>query len=195
MADITSTENLNKVNALCVDNYVAEFNHFAKQNLGKDFGKFCSLIRFEEKSSAIRKLEQIGRKADFLEKYADHLPNTWTTVYRLTMLNESTFEEAVRVEDIKPAMTGLKAGELLAKQNGTFSCSKKNIKQLAAAIPVAANDATYEITLRFDGVPDRAKVQNLEMVVNGLAATTGNCNVIRSQWLEVLMQDQPQVAA
>ena len=157
----------------------------AKQNLGSEFAKFCEGIRFEEKSSAIRKLEQIGRKADFLEKYADCLPNTWTTVYRLTQLNE----------DIKPAMTRAEAGKLIAKQNGAMISSKRNIKQVALATPVAANDNFYELTLRFDGVPDRSKVTNLEIAINGMAATTGNCNVIRSQPLDILMQDQPQVAA
>ncbi len=211
MADITTTENLNKVNAICVDAYVSEFNLFAaktadaiigmgrvvfraKQNLGSDFAKFCEDIRFKEKSSAIRKLEQIGRKADFLEKYADRLPNTWTTVYRLTQLGNDVLETAIEKGAVHATMTGIDAGKLLVQFNGVPASSKRNIKQIVSSAPVAANDGAYEITLRFDGVPDRAKVQSLEMVVNGLAATTGNCNVMRSQPLEVLMKDQPQVA-
>ncbi len=212
MTSIITTTNNTLSNAKSINEYVVEFNYFAaktadaiigmgrvvfraKQNLGSEFTKFCEGIRFEEKSSAIRKLEQIGRKADFLEKYADCLPNTWTTVYRLTQLNENIFEEAVNSEDIKPAMTGAEAGKLLAKQNGAMISSKRNIKQIALATPVAANDNFYELTLRFDGVPDRSKVTNLEIAINGMAATTGNCNVIRSQPLDILMQDQPQVAA
>ena len=212
MADITSTENLNKVNALCVENYVTEFNHFAaktadaiigmgrvvfraKQNLGDDFAKFCKDIRFKEKSSAIRKLEQIGRKADFLEKYADSLPNTWTTVYRLTQLGNDVLATAIEKGAVHATMTGIEAGKLLVQLNGQPVSSKRNIKQIVSAAPVAANDAAYEITLRFDGVPDRAAVTTLEMVVNDLAASTGNCNVIRSQPLDVLMQDQSQAAA
>ncbi len=212
MTSIITTTNNTLSNAKSINEYVVEFNYFAaktadaiigmgrvvfraKQNLGSEFAKFCEGIRFEEKSSAIRKLEQIGRKADFLEKYADCLPNTWTTVYRLTQLNENIFEEAVNSEDIKPAMTGAEAGKLLAKQNGAMISSKRNIKQIALATPVAANDNFYELTLRFDGVPDRSKVTNLEIAINGMAATTGNCNVIRSQPLDILMQDQPQVAA
>ena len=212
MTSIITTTNNTLSNAKSINEYVVEFNYFAaktadaiigmgrvvfraKQNLGSEFAKFCEGIRFEEKSSAIRKLEQIGRKADFLEKYSDCLPNTWTTVYRLTLLNENIFEEAVNSEDIKPAMTGAEAGKLLAKQNGTMICSKRNIKQITLATPVAANDNFYELTLRFDGVPDRSKVTNLEIAINGMAATTGNCNVIRSQPLDILMQDQPQVAA
>ncbi len=212
MTSIITTSNTTLLNAKSINEYVVEFNYFAaktadaiigmgrvvfraKQNLGSEFTKFCEGIRFEEKSSAIRKLEQIGRKADFLEKYSDCLPNTWTTVYRLTQLNENIFEEAVNSEDIKPAMTGAEAGKLLAKQNGAMISSKRNIKQIALATPVAANDNFYELTLRFDGVPDRSKVTNLEIAINGMAATTGNCNVIRSQPLDILMQDQPQVAA
>ena len=212
MADITTAENLNKVNAICVDAYVSEFNLFAaktadaiigmgrvvfraKQNLGSDFARFCKEIRFKEKSSAIRKLEQIGRKADFLEKYADRLPNTWTTVYRLTQLGNDVLETAIEKGAVHATMTGIDAGKLLDQFNGVPASSKRNIKQIVSAAPAAANDGAYEITLRFDGVPDRAKVQSLEMVVNGLAATTGNCNVIRSQPLIVLMQDQSLVAA
>ena len=212
MADITTAENLNKVNAICVDAYVSEFNLFAaktadaiigmgrvvfraKQNLGSDFARFCKEIRFKEKSSAIRKLEQIGRKADFLEKYADRLPNTWTTVYRLTQLGNDVLETAIEKGSVHATMTGIDAGKLLDQFNGVPASSKRNIKQIVSAAPAAANDGAYEITLRFDGVPDRAKVQSLEMVVNGLAASTGNCNVIRSQPLIVLMQDQSLVAA
>ena len=212
MADITTAENLNKVNAICVDAYVSEFNLFAaktadaiigmgrvvfraKQNLGSDFARFCKEIRFKEKSSAIRKLEQIGRKADFLEKYADRLPNTWTTVYRLTQLGNDVLETAIEKGAVHATMTGIDAGKLLDQFNGVPASSKRNIKQIVSSAPAAANDGAYEITLRFDGVPDRAKVQSLEMVVNGLAATTGNCNVIRSQPLIVLMQDQSLVAA
>lgn len=92
-------------------------------------------------------------------------------------------------------MTGIDAGKLLVQFNGAPLSSKRNIKQIAVTVPEAANDGVYAITLQFDGVPDRAKVQSLEMAFNGLAATTGNCNVMRSQSLEVLMKDQPQVAA
>jgi hypothetical protein len=212
MTTIINTQTNVLTNAQSVNAYVTEFNLFAaktadaiigmgrvvfraKQNLGSDFAKFCKGIRFKETSSAIRKLEQIGRKADFLEKYADRLPNTWTTVYRLTQLGNDVLESAIKNGAVHSTMTGIDAGKLLVQNNGMPASSKRNIKQITAMAALPANDATYEITLRFDGIPDRAKVQNLEMVVNGLAATTGNCNVIRSQWLDLLMQDQPQVAA
>ncbi len=206
----TQTNVLN--NAQSVNAYVAEFNLFAaktadaiigmgrvvfraKQNLGSDFAKFCEDIRFKEKSSAIRKLEQIGRKADFLEKYADRLPNTWTTVYRLTQLGNDVLESAIEAGDVHATMTGIDAGKLLIQFNGAPLSSKRNIKQTATVATEAANDGVYEITLRFDGVPDRAKVQSLEMAFNDLAATTGNCNVMRSQSLERMMQDQSSKAA
>ena len=212
MTTIINTQTNVLTNTKSVNAYVAEFNQFAaktadaiigmgrvvfraKQNLGSDFSQFCKDIRFKETSSAIRKLEQIGRKADFLEKYADRLPNTWTTVYRLTQLGNDVLESAIEAGNVHATMTGIDAGKLLIQFNGTPLSSKRNIKQIASAAPEAANDGVYEITLRFDGVPDRAKVQNLEMVVNAVAATTGNCNVMRSQSLEVLMKDQPQVAA
>ncbi len=212
MTTITDTQTTVLTNVQSVNAYVAEFNLFAaktadaiigmgrvvfraKQNLGRDFSKFCEGIRFKEKSSAIRKLEQIGRKAEFLEKYADRLPNTWTTVYRLTQLGNDVLETAIEKGAVHATMTGIDAGKLLVQFNGVPASSKRNIKQIVSAVSSAANDGAYEITLRFDGVPDRAKVQSLEMVVNGLAASTGNCNVIRSQPLEVLMQDQNQVAA
>jgi hypothetical protein len=212
MTTIIKTQTNVLTNTQSVNDYVVEFNQFAaktadaiigmgrvvfraKQNLGSDFAKFCEDIRFKEKSSAIRKLEQIGRKADFLEKYADRLPNTWTTVYRLTQLGNDVLETAIEKGVVHATMTGIEAGKLLVQFNGVPASSKRNVKQIVSSAPVAANDGAYEITLRFDGVPDRAKVQSLEMVVNGLAATTGNCNVIRSQPLDMLMQDQPKAAA
>lgn len=212
MTTIATTQNNIVTSTKSVNDYVVEFNQFAiktanaviemahvvfcaKRDLGADFEKFCGGISFSPKSSAIRKLIRIGERAEFLMRYAEKLPSTWTTVYRLTQLTDQVFEEAIRNEEIKPAMTGLKAGEILARQNGTLRCSKQNIKQAATVATEAANDGVYEITLRFDGIPDRAKVQSLEVVVNAVAATTGNCNVMRSQPLEALMKDQPQVAA
>jgi hypothetical protein len=104
-------------------------------------------------------------------------------------------ESAIAAGDVHATMTGIDAGKLLVQFNGSPVSSKRNIKQIASAAPAAANDGMYAITLRFDGVPDRAAVTTLEMVVNGLAATTGNCNVMRSELLEVLMQDQSKAAA
>ena len=206
MTTIINTQTNNLTNTKSVNDYVVEFNQFAiktanaviemahvvfcaKRDLGTDFEKFCSGISFSSKSSAIRKLIRIGERAEFLMKYAEKLPSTWTTVYRLTQLTDQVFEEAVRNEEIKPAMTGLNAGEILARQNGTLRCSKQNIKQTATAAPEAANDGVYAITLRFDGTPNFADAHELEKMVSRLAATTGNCNVIRSQSLDRMMQE------
>ena len=212
MTSIITTSINTLSNTKSVNDYVVEFNQFAaktadaiigmgrivflaKRNLGNDFESFCTGIRFKQKSSAIRMLEKIGEKAEFLEKYADSLPNTWTTVYRLTQLKNEVLESAIQSGAIHSTMSGIEAGRLLIQENGVPQCSKRNIKQISLATPVAANDNFYELTLRFDGVPDRSKVTNLEIAINGMAATTGNCNVIRSQPLNILMQDQPQAAA
>lgn len=211
MKSIITTTNNSLSNNKSVNDYVVEFNQFAaktadaiigmgrivfqaKRNLGNDFESFCTGIRFKQKSSAIRKLEKIGEKAEFLEKYADSLPNTWTTVYRLTQLKNEVLESAIQSGAIHSTMSGIEAGRLLIQENGVSQCLKRNIKQIALASPIAANDNFYELTLRFDGVPDRSKVTSLEIAINDMASTSGNCNVLRSKLLDILLQDYSQTA-
>jgi len=169
--------------------------HRAKSTLGKDFGTFCAAIRFDKKSSAIRKLDQIGKKADFLEKHADRLPNTWTTVYRLTQLTNDVLEGLIADEVVHPSMSGLEAGRVVHENLGTQPRSKKNTVVAAPMSTIAANDGGYTFTIHFGTCPNPDVVATIEKVLNDVAINSGNCSVLRSEPLELLMQNQSQATA
>lgn len=53
-----------------------------------DFSDFCILIGYSQFSSTIRKLEVIGQKYEFLISKANKLPPNWTTIYKVSQLEE-----------------------------------------------------------------------------------------------------------
>ena len=212
MTNITNTT-FALTSSTAVNEYVVEFTQFAnktaqaiigmgrvvhraKSTLGKDFDVFCAAIRFNKDSSAIRKLYQIGKMADFLDKYADRLPNTWTTVYRLTQLGDSMLEDAIEAGVVHASMSGLEAGRLVHKMLDTQPRSKKSTLASVASTPLqAANDGVYAFTIQFDGCPNPAEVATIESVLKDVATNSGNCSVLRSNPLEVLMQVEIQTSA
>ncbi len=213
MTNITNTT-FTLTSSAAVNEYVVEFTQFAnktaqaiigmgrvvykaKSELNKElFKTFCDVIRFDKDSSAIRKLYQIGKKADFLENYADRLPNTWTTVYRLTQLTDAVLEEAIEAGAVHASMSGLEAGRFVHRMLGTQPRSKKNTLASVASTPQqAANDGVYAFTIQFDGCPNPAEVATIESVLKDVATNSGNCSVLRSNPLEVLMQVEIQTSA
>lgn len=209
---IATSNNALSPNA-AVNAYAVQFNQFAsktaeaiigmarvvynaKSSLSiQNFNQFCDAIKLKKESSAIRKLTQIGKKADFLERYADRLPNTWTTVYRLTQLTNDVLEDLIAKEDVHPSLSGLEAGRLVHLRLGTTPRSKKNTATSAATAQAAANDEVYSFTIHFERIPERAKASDLEEKLNQFARETSNCSVIRSLSLDQLLSQPSNVAA
>ena len=64
----------------------------AKHTLTKDnFDSFCREIGQKSSDPTIRKYIAIGEKYYDFINYADKLPNAWTTIYNLTLINSNTF--------------------------------------------------------------------------------------------------------
>ena len=79
------------------------------------YSEFCARISFEPESSALKKLNQIGKSYAHLRAQAENLPINWTTIYEISRLTEVTFNEM------------LEAGEI--HQNVLGSAIKKLIEQ------------------------------------------------------------------
>lgn len=212
MTNITNTT-FTLTSSAAVNEYVVEFTQFAnktaqaiigmgrvvykaKSELNKElFKTFCDVIRFDKDSSAIRKLYQIGKKADFLENYADRLPNTWTTVYRLTQLTDAVLEEAIEAGAVHASMSGLEAGRFVHRMLGTQPRSKKNTLASVASTPQqAANDGVYAFTIQFVGCPSLADAVNIEKVLHDVATNSGNCSILRNDPLDKLIQSDVQIS-
>lgn len=88
---------------------------------------FCTAIGFKSKSS-IRKFEQIGKRADLLQKNADKLPDTWTSLYSIAGLDEDVLEILFDDGKISPAIKGRDIRQLVALHNPAKASSKSGKK-------------------------------------------------------------------
>ena len=150
----------------------------AKQALvtKNDFQRFCNGIRFDNGSSALRKLEQIGKKADILDKYLDRLPSCWTTLYYLSQLNEKQLQQGFDEKRIDHTISGDQAKELVAEIRG-FGSPKDSIQatqSTTASGKQAANDSPldigYALTVRFDKTPTPAQAVMIEQAIRDILA-------------------------
>lgn len=126
----------------------------AKANLGDDFSLFCGEIRFDEKSSAIRKFCKIGQKAALLKKYEKSLPASWTTVYRLTEFTDNQLFDYVESGKITPASTQAEVGLLLNKNS-------KTVVPNGTSKTKVVEDNGYKIDIEFICIPDKALVKEI----------------------------------
>lgn len=82
----------------------------AKQVLNKDdYAAFLSQTKYDKNSSAIRKLEAIGKAQSRLETVCHLLPANWTTIYKVALLPVHDFKTLVEGEYLHPL---LKASEI-----------------------------------------------------------------------------------
>jgi len=95
-----------KVAALFID---------AKDALGKEgYNRFLATIRYEPKSSSVRKWECIGSQRFKLDAVAEHLPPNWTTIYKISRLSPTMIDELIVSNVLSPATT---AAEIDAELN------------------------------------------------------------------------------
>ena len=113
---------------------MAETMYQAKKNLPKSkgnnklekFNEFLTGIRYNPKSSAVRKLLQIGEMADMLKRHSDQLPNTWTTLYTLTQLGQETLERLISNQLVIASVTAKQAQGFPSRPDGCLMWQKSN---------------------------------------------------------------------
>ena len=77
----------------------------AKEELNrKTFKAFIARVGLTSDGS-VSKMVSIGQRYSQFKRHEDSLPSAWTTVYRLTQIDEKTVEELVESEVIHPAVT------------------------------------------------------------------------------------------
>lgn len=166
--------------------------HTAKQNLNKtEFTQFCTGIRYEDDSSAIRKLEQIGIKANTLRTHANQLPNTWTTIYQLTQLTDDVLEQAIDSGKVHLTMTGGEARKLVEMSNGSKTTAKKiNSQSNVKTDSTPVDSQGYALKVVFMMTPSRADATRLEEMIQQLIDDQGfGCSVIRSPSLDTYLNN------
>jgi hypothetical protein len=163
---------------------MAETVYLAKKNLqnangkGKEkdlqFEEFCKGIRFNGKSSAIRKFLQIGEMADMLKRHADNLPNTWTTIYTLTQLGKDVLEKMIEEQRVIASITAQEAKALIGEKTESSGDGEAQEAQKGKS---AANDSTldegYTFTLRLDKAPTNEEAVMLNHSIRALMKAKG----------------------
>ncbi len=68
------------------------------------FQRFCTAIGVGKKAASVSKMRKIGERYSFLKGYSDHLPSAWTTLYRLSRIENEVFETGILDGVIHPSM-------------------------------------------------------------------------------------------
>lgn len=180
---------IRNISILTVADYVDQFNQFshktaqnivgmaetvyrAKSNLDTGKGKhkthrfqeFCKGIRYESKSSAIRKFLKIGEMADMLKRHTDQIPNNWTTLYQLTRLGVATLERLIEEQRIVASLTAKQAKLLLDHETGSTKTRNSDEDDSHLQTP-EVQDTSYSLTIQFDQAPSPSLALQIEDLV------------------------------
>ncbi len=96
-----------------------------------NFKRFLIEIDVEKSSSTFRKMKSIGKAAVRFKEIVDRLPNEWTTLYALSVLESAEFDDLVKNDVIKPRMTAKDLNNALNKE------SKKKEEEFKITIDVS----------------------------------------------------------
>jgi hypothetical protein len=113
----------------------------AKYALTKDnFDSFCREIGQKSSDPTIRKYIAIGEKYDDFINYADRIPNAWTTIYNLTLIDSNTFLALVTANENFATMTAKKIKLLINSSKAACSNSSQNSSNTSSAAATADSD-------------------------------------------------------
>ena len=120
----------------------------AKHTLTNDnFDSFCREIGQKSSDSTIRKYLAIGEKYDDFINYADRLPNSWTSIYKITQIDSTTFSALVSTDNTFATMRAKDIDLLINPNKSIQSKSTQNSSnQSTAATAVSTVVASDEVT-------------------------------------------------
>jgi hypothetical protein len=115
--------------------------HDAKCSLtNENFDSFCREIGHKSSDGTIRKYIAIGEKYDDFINYADRLPNAWTTIYNLTLIDSNTFLALVTANENFATMTAKKIKLLIEASKAANSNISQNSSNTSSAAATADSD-------------------------------------------------------
>jgi len=157
-----STEN---TVAMCEVLHQAKLDFKEKDPKNVLFQELCKSIGYEKGANdpTIKKFLRIGESANRFRPYLDRLPNSWTTLYEITQLDDALFDHA------------MESGAINIKMIGKEVKSLKNINQPKVEKPalMIEKKATIEITLSSE-----ADKQTLEALCKELEMLKFNFKLI-----------------
>ena len=110
----------------------------AKHTLTNDnFDSFCREIGQKSSDSTIRKYLAIGEKYDDFINYADRLPNSWTSIYKITQIDSTTFSALVSTDNTFATMRAKDIDLLINPNKASQSKSTQNSSNQSTAAATA----------------------------------------------------------
>ena len=102
-----------------------------------NFDSFCREIGQKSSDPTIRKYIAIGEKYYDFINYADKLPNAWTTIYNLTLINSNTFLALIAANENFAIMTAKKIKLLISASKAATSNSSQNSSNTSSTTATA----------------------------------------------------------
>ena len=113
----------------------------AKHTLTNDnFDSFCREIGQKSSDSTIRKYLAIGEKYDDFINYADRLPNSWTSIYKITQIDSTTFSALVSTDNTFATMRAIDIDLLINPNKSIQSKSTQNSSKQSTASATAESN-------------------------------------------------------
>jgi len=113
----------------------------AKHTLTNDnFDNFCREIGQKSSDSTIRKYLAIGEKYDDFINYADRLPNSWTSIYKITQIDSTTFSALVSTDNTFATMRAKDIDMLINPNKASQSKSTQNSSNQSTAAATAESN-------------------------------------------------------
>jgi hypothetical protein len=113
----------------------------AKEELSRDeFSNFCTDIGHKGEDSTIRKYLAIGAAYERLIQYADKLPNSWTSIYKITQIDSTTFSALVSTDNTFATMRAKDIDLLINPNKASQSKSTQNSSNQSTAAATAESN-------------------------------------------------------
>jgi len=161
--EVTSNENHKNFNVTVFltdkEQFVQDFHGFAKKTAqstlemckvvydakhtltNDNFDSFCREIGQKSSDSTIRKYLAIGEKYDDFINYADRLPNSWTSIYKITQIDSTTFSALVSTDNTFATMRAKDIDLLINPNKASQSKSTQNSSNQSTAAATAESNA------------------------------------------------------
>lgn len=123
-----------------------------------DFSIFCDQVGIKINDSTYSKLKKIGQNAARFSPFVDRLPNSWTTIYKLSKLQADQFDL------VAPTLTPYTTSKQIDQQvGGIVASNNKKIPDLKIDFGSMSPAVKKELYLIIDGLKTQ---YNFSMVAN-----------------------------
>jgi hypothetical protein len=109
-----------------------------------EFGQFCREVGLDPKGSTFRKLKEIGEKVSRFEPFVEHIPSSWTTIYKLAKLDPDKFDRVMQSGKLSPFMTAEQVDSIISDAPSATTGIQRDLTIDLSALEKNAKIAAYD---------------------------------------------------